>query len=745
MRKASSALLVAVILLLAGCVTEKQVQSSEKEKLSGFESFDINNDNFTEYGYFIGQPNTIDGHGLNIQRIILTNSERSIGFPRFNNLSQDNASAMDVVFEEFVIDKQDSDDACNLKLGIAGYKCVDAKTCAKMCAEGNPQCAKLVAENGELIGRYMLQYIQDNNRIYPDIEYVRNALPKLNIASQERRKEVGNRINSIETNLASLNSNPLLRAELFGLCEPNRYNSKNLHSLLSTIGDYELEVKTNYYDVFLVIKAEKPENKLSYADLIISDTVPASLSATDLKSYQQIVVNNSAISWPAFKPYLSQSALLTYEFASPVLPTEALGDFNQPSITVKTLDLSFASPTLFIFDILRGISGSYYVALGASVAVLLGVVWAVLTLLVVGYHVAKAVSVKQSPYAGVMKAVGKTMVKWKNDLAFGVLLLIVGCAVAYIFAPPMKEPFNLFKTEELLTEPTAFFATLFVFAGLLFILSAVDNFLRRMVNERTYTQKFNEEKAAFQDRVLLLKSKLHDLGDLVETYGKQNFDVGMEYDLLTRISLQHIDELASAGDDRSRKLMDEYANQVDGAINGLNERRSVAEKNWSIWKNAIALALEEKNEVFASNLVSIPSTLRNWALSKYTIENSDAGLVFEGDMIKKKKITAEDVTANLLNKNLLLGAVVLKDGALAYSAMADGSGTVPSVLALKLIRYLKGLGNKMNIPDYDSVAVVGEKNVMALIRYRNVESVIFMQKEKFKDAIDDWKNKIKAF
>jgi hypothetical protein len=97
----------------------------------------------------------------------------------------------------------------------------------------------------------------------------------------------------------------------------------------------------------------------------------------------------------------------------------------------------------------------------------------------------------------------------------------------------------------------------------------------------------------------------------------------------------------------------------------------------------------------------------------------------------------------MLTKGLLTGAVIIKNDKVETSEFAEGSGTVATALTLKLRTYLRSLAKKLGQHNAQSYVAIGTKTVVVYLKGRTLESMIFVKKEKFNDAVELWKNKMK--
>jgi hypothetical protein len=155
--------------------------------------------------------------------------------------------------------------------------------------------------------------------------------------------------------------------------------------------------------------------------------------------------------------------------------------------------------------------------------------------------------------------------------------------------------------------------------------------------------------------------------------------------------------------------------------------------------------LDEQDEVYLSALVTIPASLRSWALGRYVKEAGAENLVFERDAVKKRKISPEQLVQDMIRKGLLKGAIVMKQEKVVLTEFAEGSGTVMTALTLKLTAYLRSMAKNLGQHPPSSFVAIGDKTVMVLMKGRTVESMLFISKDKFRDAIEQWKAKMKLF
>ena len=81
---------------------------------------------------------------------------------------------------------------------------------------------------------------------------------------------------------------------------------------------------------------------------------------------------------------------------------------------------------------------------------------------------------------------------------------------------------------------------------------------------------------------------------------------------------------------------------------------------------------------------------------------------------------------------------------ITIAEFGEGSGTVTSVLALKLRSYLQSLAKNMGQHAPQSFVAIGDKEVIVIMRGKNTESVLFINKPRFNEAVEQWKTSSKA-
>jgi hypothetical protein len=209
------------------------------------------------------------------------------------------------------------------------------------------------------------------------------------------------------------------------------------------------------------------------------------------------------------------------------------------------------------------------------------------------------------------------------------------------------------------------------------------------------------------------------------------------------MKLERVDDLAKENNPQNRTVIEQQLVNVENAIGSLRERKRIADENWDRWKENIAKVLEEQGKVYAASLVTIPASLRPWVLNKYVKEASAEGVFFERDALRKRRLTPERLVEEMIEKGMLKGAVVLKQGKVAVAQFYEQK-TLQTALALKLMAHLESLAKNLGQHSPQSFVSVGEKQVVVMLKDHTADAMLFIAKEKFKDAVEYWKSKTKV-
>ncbi len=750
MRKHALLAIILGFFLFAGCVAEDTYAPAKKEIVLSDVSTDLDGDGLWDYAVYefsqVSAPN-----GVKIQRRISVNTTTSAEYTSINNLTDLILLEADDYLEESSMDQKQAEDECSANIGLISATCIDVGTCANLCSANSISCKKTAAEYRDFLGGSMIYFVQDTNHVDSSVYDARKNVLELRRSSENEKDIYLEDIRDAISGIASVNANPLVFHPKLGLCDHAEYGTEKLVSAAEAIGDYTTE--TTGYTYIITIDAE-PVLEEGLANqmngIAMEDSIPADalIDVDALSSHQDLSTavegGDLKIRWSSSK-MSDVGYVLYYKFDSEVPPDEFVTELFVPSVTIKTLDLSALGPTNALFLLLLAITGNYYIALGAAIALTIAFILIIYNLAVLAISLASAKMADRKMGYGVKKAFGRTRIRWKLDGSAAVLLLFAGFYISFYLAP---EPFDvltlLTSVEYLVAEPMAFAGTALILLGVLLAYMAVENIVKITMLERMYGVTVREERGKYLSDIADLKKKLALLKKLVKEYSAEEFEVTEEYNVISSISPERVREFEKKMTTYSRTVLDEYLEMVETAIEKLEEKKKLADDNWPDWKNSISKLLSEQNEVRASALVNLPASLRIWALAKYVKESKDEGLVLEENVIKRRKISPIVLIKEMVSEGMIKGGIILKKEIVLASWFEMGkSATVATALLFKLRSYMHSLQKVVDLGDLVSFVSVGDDTVFVVMKNAGYDSAIFINKDKFKDAVETWKKKIK--
>jgi hypothetical protein len=731
-------------LLSYGCISQKSFSSTTNEIVSSTQAMDLDKDGINDILIYDFNPITINNVTLKRQVVAVARTSA-----QYVNLK--GVSSFELLETRAELDALDSSQKTSLQscASAAGLKqdCTSSSACTVLCS-GSTKCKRALDKYPEAIPASMIEFVDDRRSVDESLLNARNQVLNLEVGSQSEKDVYLNSLRDTVSNIALVYSNPLyMRGEL-SICSLAEIDLADLNSAASQMGDYTTSVDDYVY--YVTISAKSTEAQVSGVELV--DKVPALIvSLDDISSEQKIeTIQNGSdfyVKWNSAR-YTEDGAMLGYRFVSSDSPENVVAGLSSPLLSVYTLDLGLLGITEALFNFAHVISGNFFIALGAAIGLTLVIVLILYNIIVILFNVVKATSMGENASVGLRRAVSGTELRWKSDGILGIVLLAAGYYISVFVVDQPTIPLtligavNYFTSLALSTAAAAGLAGVgAVFLGVILIYNAIENKLKITVLEQAYGIAIKEEKGLFEMRVKRLKEMIKELQKLVEEQSAEEFDVSQEYDVLTSLSVQRIDELSKKMNARSKKVIEEDLNRVEGAIERLTERKRTANESWEKWSGIIENMLAEQDEVYLTSLITIPASLRTWALRRYVKEKGGEGMVFERDSIKRRRVSPENLLKKLISQKLIVGAVVMKNDKVLVSKMASGSATVPSVLSLKLRSYLHSLAKSLGQHAPASFATVGGKNVLVLMKTAELESMLIIPKDKFKEAVEEFKKK----
>jgi hypothetical protein len=739
-----------------GCISEKNFVESKDERILSNESVDLDADGTPDYYVYTFEPVTIQGANMRIQRqmtvSVKTDAEYTSIAP---NLTDVDLLLADESLDEFSKSRIQSDTACSQAIGLSNVVCSDVNTCARLCTAASQKCRKIAALSDEALTGQMISYVQDNTQMGTLLLDARRSVLDLRNSSDQMRNDYLNNVRDMIEQVADINANPLYTGSDLGLCPHSDFGTNYLVDASKKVGNYDTHVTGYHYR--MVISA-KPITQSTgglgteATGVALKDKISRTFvtkSGGEVSSIQSIGVTEDAanlvVDWSSPKT-VKEGYLMYYEFKSDEAPEQFVSELNTPELKVKELNLAVLAPTNSLIVTLSGMLGNYFVGFGAAFAITLSVILIFYNIVVLLLAVISERAAGASLTTGFRKAFGRTDVRWKTDIVVAVIFIGAGYFVSTTMSTqPSAIPSLIESVDVLLKSQMGIVGIGLVFIGVLMAYFAAENLTKIVILERAYGMVIKHEKDMFLARAASLKERIAELDRLIEEYMKEDFEVSKEYDILTAVKAEKLDTVSKEMTARTKTILDENLTKIENAISSLNEKKKLADTNWTKWKEGITKMLAEQGEVYTSSLVTIPSSLRAWALGRYVKEEGAEGIIFERDSIKKRKVTPEQLVQEMVEKGIIKGAIVLKQDKVVISEFAEGSGTVMSALAVKLNSYLSSLSKNLGQHNPQSFVAVGDKNVIVILRGRGADSILFVSKDKFNSAIESWKSKSKIF
>ncbi len=741
-----------VIMLVAGCSSERDVSAMQKETIVTSEPFDVDNDGRTDVTTYVFAP--IKADGITTQRTISAYVENEVEVGSFNEVR--GAQIIEIVdqISEFDANYKKTDDACASSIGTLEVNCGNLHTCVEFCSAHSAKCKRLAEEFRSALGHSVLLYVRDMTEVRRNLlPAIGSDAPKLNSLSDIQKRQLIETIERLTAKVASANANPIISQKELMLCGRSDYRAPILQQIAKKVANYSTRPMTYHYRI-TVLADRTQENgeksrQLGFNDLVFADTVPtaAQIGEEGVASPDAITTTETAsglrIEWPA-EQSLRERSIFFYEIETPIPPEELLDSYRSPQIRLKTINLEFLQPVVSLYLLLFGILQNYYIALGLAFAFTLIVLRLGYVFLRILIHILRKKLAGQPARQGIYAAFMRTTVQWKTDIITGTVALGLGLAAATIFAKAVREPLLLLESVDfLIAEPVGLVAILGVVSGPVLIALSIENIIKVYTLEQFYGKRLRDERGAFVNRANELKADIEALKKLIAVMRQENFEVNIEDDLASSISIAHVTELSKKMDEFSKREVENHLIKIEGALQRLEERKRIAQENWEAWKTDIHKQLEGTGEVYGSALTKIPPALRLWALRRFAQEHAEVSL--EGEVLKRREVSVDTVASNMLERGLFTGVVLTKDGKAVFSKVNGKSGTMAGALTTKLLDYMQVAIKEMALEEYNSIAIIGDSLVAIGLRHKTIDALLILKKERFKEAIEEWKAKMKNF
>jgi hypothetical protein len=743
-------LLVLVSIIGFGCIEEKGYPSANAERLVAAQSVDLDADGSPDYMVYGFAPVALQDVNMTAQRQVTVAIETNATYSAINeNITDVDLLIADQSLDEFSKSRTQSDTACSNSIGLMNVVCSDAATCSRLCSSASVRCKRIASAYEDALAGAMISYVQDNNEIRSLILDARRKVVTLRSAPESEHDDFLQKTRSIVYKIASINANPLYTDADLALCEHSDFGISDLIAAAGMVGNYSAANTSYTYRVIISLKPTQQKASgqigVEVGGVTFTDRLPRSAvpHADSISSIQEITTTqdqlNTVVSLVSQKT-ANEGYMLIYEFKSDQPPQAVIQYLKNPELKIRRINLSALIPVNFLYAKLAGIISNYYIAIGLTAGIVLSALLVVYNAFVLLLTLISEKAAGASLVMGFRRAFGRTDVRWKTDALLAILFLGAGIYISTFMAQvPLAPPSLMDSLDFLLKTDMGLLGTAFVAIGFVLAYLTLDNFAKITILEKAYGMVIKQEKDMFLAKVAALKDRMAQLTLLIDEYGKEDFDISKEYDVLTSMKAENIDALSKDMTGRTKALIEEDLSKVENAASSLKERKRIADENWQKWKDAISKALEEQGEVHPSSLVTVPASLRAWALARYAKEAGTEGVSMDREVLKRKKISAESLVRDMINKGLLKGAIVIKQDKIVTAEFAEGSGTVVSVLALKLRMYLQSLAKNIGQHAPQSFVAIGDKQVMVLMKGRNIESLLFINKPRFNEAVEQWK------
>lgn len=749
MRTAILLILIMMVMMAAGCIGQQAQTGGVPETVQGSGTMDIDQDGRSDIWRYAFDSHPLEGTGYQAQRMLLAHTETDIRYGNFRNLTDFQALQLAEAFNQFESSAQRSVMACRKEIGLSGVNCPNARTCAQLCASNSLRCRKLADENEEAVGGSVLRYGQQANELQEALGSSGRMLNMMAGGERIDREQLAEKLETALNTIYALEASPLVQMEEMRLCSAGSYEMSGFRKVVNGIGNATMEPRAYRYSMLLKVTpspASTVPRTTSITNVRVTDRLPAEwVAENDVASALPFAIGTNRsgvfITFDPLPPAAAVSRWLSYSFASATLPDTLLTRLGSPGTQAQVIDLQLLGPSAALFDILK-VTNDPYVALGVALAMPLIILLALMAIGTLGIPMALSRWKKESTGTALRKALLRTPVRWKTDLVTGLIAIGAGTAVSVLFAPRLAPGLDIFSVAQQVTrDPLSFVASAGVFFGSLLVYEALENRIRVHLLEQVYGKELRDDRETYNAAIGQLTERWQQLRDMAEKASKEYVDVSKEYNVIAELSPERIGGMRQRFDETSRQSLREHLIRVEDALERLQEKRHAADTSWNQWKQLILKLLEENETVHRSQLVGIPGPLQVWALHRFAEENAGQEIAFQGESIARHRISPELATGSLFEKGILQTLVVTRNDKVVLMKAGQGSAAVAGALALKLLGYVKSAARHMGYGSYGSLASVGSREILLISREHGLETIMLVPREKFREALEGWKEK----
>ncbi|HID72841.1 TPA: hypothetical protein EYP38_02765, partial [Candidatus Micrarchaeota archaeon] len=637
-----------MLVLGFGCIEQASYPGVKSEQITSSVHTDLDNDGNPDYIVFNFMPANNEEAQKTMQRQIAVAISTKGSYDVIKNVSDLDLLQADNTLEEFSDAKNTAEFDCSRSLGVQSVNCIDVTTCVKLCSSNSVGCRKMTESYGPVVGGSIMDYIGHVGELDTNLFEARKDVLMLRDADIHAKNIYLNFLRNVVAEIAKINTLPVYTRGELTLCGHDDYGVENIVEASEMIGNYSIENESYTYVVTVSVRDTGGDQSLGKAmeSITLQDTIPAGavMSGDELSSAQDIATQDGAeilVGWAPLE-MSREEYMLMYTFTSTSPPESVVNNYYVPKLSTRGFNLMALEPANAAFMELYRATKNYYISLGISLSITLIFLFVVYTLIVLLVAVLRAKAAGEKATVGIRKALGRTDIRWKTDLVIAIVMLLVGVGASVFMAPEaptVESIIDLEPIEFMLINWWGLVGATGIFLGALFTYTTIENVFKIMMLERAYGVAIREEKELFSTRADLLIERTKELEDLVKSATKGEFEVGEEYDVVTRVKADKIPTISKKMNARSKKIVDDDLSAVEGAIGKLKEKMLLADENWPKWEEAMDKILIDQGEVYATSLVTVPTSLRSWAMHKYAKLHKGKGVSFEGNVIKKKKIS----------------------------------------------------------------------------------------------------------
>lgn len=723
--------LCTVFILFSGCVSETEYSEQESETLLSSAAYDQDEDGIIDFYHYVFKEEEFEDYS--IKRQIYVYPENSISSFDFEILDEHEVLDALTLFDDYSDQLKSEFEECSKKVGIATTKCANVEHCTEKCLETSG-CKKLAETYPDFMGYLIISLDQASSERISLTNSINADLWDYASLSTVEKKELFDNLNSLYLLGSSVLNGPLYTHEEVNLCS-HSFGYYSYNELSSLIGVKEL-TPTNY-KYLVVLEISRPESEEEqYLDLFVKEEIATSFVGDSLYLVQEASVEDESIEWSPVRSDKSKE-ILFYEYDSTEAPNPAV--WKTPGYKIRSIDLMLLQPSFFLFSIFLPIS-NYYVALSLSIAVPAILLIILVNLILLAYNVVRAEMEKKTIYRAMKNFVGVPNLRWKKDLVFGAVLFVIGLGASFFAEHVTDETLQIFNlVERIFEDYVALISVFCTVVGSLFMFVSVNSMAKGIILRYSYEGVQKKEKESVLKEVEELKEKREQLKNLIEDYRKKGFDVTEAYNVYVSIPTDRISKITYKNIEHETRFIESSLHKIENVLSLLNERKDSTEKNWPEWSKAIMNLFQKEETIHLSSMNFVPYSLRNWAANKFISEHPEMGIVFEGESMKKKEISPDELIQEVLKSGFVLDALVLKDGEPFLAAVNTGNKTVMQGLLVKLSTYLRTFLKKSNQKEYKYVMGISNTVVFALVKREELESLIICPTDKFKEGFEQWK------